>query len=342
MMTGQHTTRRRIVILGAGGYLGSSLCRFFHGLSPYSVTALFRSAPSHHFFDDHLTADAFTDDWVEKIGSPPPFAVINCAFDFEKVGESDFATKYTVLDRNLAALRANDAPRLINVSTMSAYPGCRSDYGREKLFIERLFDKYGGINIRPGLIASWRRPGAAMLRLIDVTRNAKFVPILMARKSGFYFCDLEAVVLGLFLLLNLRLNKPHTLSFCYRDRLSLGKTVNLIEQRYAVRSPKVPIPWPAAYLLLRAKEAVLGKSKIRADSVLDFAYPAPFAAARKAFARVVDRYREELAALSRVERAPAGFYFLEGPPEGAEPRTCRLDHAIGDDLRAALGRFADA
>jgi len=333
---------RTVVILGAGGYLGSALCRFFYGLPRYNVTALFHGAPDHRFFDRHLIADAFTGNWVEQVMSPAPFALINCAFDFAGVGEADPAAKYAAFDRSLAALRECGIGKLINISSMSAFFGCRTDYGREKLFVESLFAKYNGVNVRPGLIASWRRPGAAMLRLIDITRGASFVPILQARNSGFYLCDLEALVLGLFLLLDLRIGKPHTLSFCYRNRLPLDKIVQLIETRYAIARPTIPVPWPAAYLLLRVKEAFLGKSKIRADSILDFAYPATSASGRQAFAGVVARYRSELETIASVERAPPGFYFLEGQQRQGGSRSCWLKDNAGAAVLTALGRLADA
>jgi nucleoside-diphosphate-sugar epimerase len=340
--TSRPPLERRIVVLGAGGYLGRSLCHFFHGLPGYSVTALFRSAPSHFSFDKCIVADAFSDNWADRIGSPAPIAMINCAFDFAAVGETNLAAKYAAFDRNLAALCANAETKLVNISSMSAYPGCCTNYGREKLFVEEVFNKYIGLNIRPGLIASWRRPGAAMLSLIEVTRNSKFIPVLLARNSGFYVCDLEVVILALFLLIGLRRNKPHTLSFCYRDRLSLRDTLELIETRYAIAKPKIPVPWLAAYLLLRLKEAVVGKSKIRADSVLDFAHPAPFAQARGVFARIVEDYRNELEPLSLTERAPSGFYFLEGSAEGrSASRPCRLKRIIGAEPLTALGRLAD-
>jgi nucleoside-diphosphate-sugar epimerase len=333
---------RKIVILGAGGYLGSSLCRFFHGLPGYAVAALFRGEPNHRFFDDVIIADALTGDWAARIASAGIYALINCAFDFSAIGTRDLAAKYAVFDGNLATLRRSGAARLLNISSMSAYPGCRTDYGREKLFVEGLFRKYDGLSVRPGLIASWNRPGAAMLRLIDITTSSKVIPLLQAKNSGFYVCDLEAVVLGLFLLLNLQLNKPHTLSFCYRGRLSLAKIVALIEARYRTFRPKVPVPWLAAYLALRAKETVAGKSKVRADSILDFAYPAPFAERREVFARLVDYFHGGLELPGRAEGMPRGFYFLEGSADRTTGRPCRVRSELDADVLTALGRLADA
>jgi len=298
------------MVLGAGGYLGSALCRYFHHLSGYRVLAVFRREPSHLLFDQSLTADAFADDWAATIPSDMPVILINCAFDFAAVGEASHAAKYATFERNLAALCAKAPTRLINISSMSAHAGCRTDYGTEKMLVEALFARHGGISVRPGLIASWRWPGAAFLNLITITKASRIVPILWARGSGFHFCDLEAVVLGIHRVADMRLNKPHVASFCYHDRLRLGAIVTTIAHRNGLSRLKVPVPWWIAYLLLRVKEKLIGKSKVRADSIVDFAYSNPKAERRGFFARLVGSHRAALEAISQTD-TDAGFYHLE-------------------------------
>ena len=183
----------------------------------------------------------------------------------------------------------------------------------EKLFTEELFATYGGVSVRPGLIASWRHPGAAFLSLINIAKNSKIIPLLSTGGKGFYFCDLEFVVLGIFLLANLRLNKPHTATFCYREPLSLRDTLLLIERRYGLSTIKLPVPWQLVYPALLVKEAIFGKSKVRADSILDFAYPpkSPSGRAFYAYVIAVIRHHDPTAALAHL-RADT-FWFLEGP-----------------------------
>ena len=103
------------------------------------------------------------------------------------------------------------------------------------------------------------------------------VPVPSARDSGFFLCDIEAVLLGIYFLTRIRLNKPHLLSFCYAERLKLVPLLRLVERRYDVRRVKFAIPWRIPQLLLRVAEALIGKSKVRADSMVDFAYPATVA-----------------------------------------------------------------
>jgi nucleoside-diphosphate-sugar epimerase len=341
LISGEATPIRTIVILGAGGYLGGALCRFFHALRSHRVIAVSRGEMQHRAFDMHVMADVFVDNWSSRIAAQGHVVLINCAFDFKAIGAGNEG-KFAAFGRNIEALARSYATRLINISTMSAYAGCRTDYGREKLWVEGLFAKLGGINIRPGLIASWRFPGAAFQNLISITTGSKIIPVLVARGSGFYFCDLEAVVLGVYLLTIVHLNKPHTLSFCYRERLSLRATLQVIERRHHLRRVKVPVPWRFVYLALLVKEALIGKSKVRADSVLDFAHPVATPIGRSMFARMVGRFRSDLEALPGTTPAAGNFYFLEGPRDGSPVRPCRLKEAEGPDIMAPLGHFPDA
>jgi nucleoside-diphosphate-sugar epimerase len=304
------TPVRTIVILGAGGYLGSALCQFFHQLPSHRIVAVSRGTLRHRFFHKHVVADVFADAWAGQVSTETPSVLINCAFDFKTIERGSNDGKFATFERNIAAL-ASPSARLINISSMSAFAGCRTDYGREKLLVEDLFGKLGGINIRPGLIASWRRPGAAFLNIIGIATGSKVVPILAARGSGFYFCDLEAVILGIHLLAGMTSNTPRTLSFCYRERIKLGDLLRLIETQKGTRSVKVPVPWQIAYLMLLAKEKLIGKSKVRADSILDFAYPNPVPEERAFFAGIVADFRGDLEGLPNPG-AGGDFYFLEG------------------------------
>jgi nucleoside-diphosphate-sugar epimerase len=335
-------TVRTVVVLGAGGYLGSVLCQFFHALPRHRVVAVSRGKLNHSFFHRHVTADVFADDWAAQVITDPPVVLINCAFDFKGIESRSRPDKFASFERNIGAVAASASARLINISSMSAFEGCRTDYGREKMLVEAQFNRFGGVNIRPGLIASWRRPGAAFQNLIAIATGSKIVPVLAARGSGFYCCDLEAVVLGIYALAGMKLNKPHTLSFCYRERIKLGSVLRLIESRHGARSIKVPVPWQIAFAMLRLKEALIGRSKVRADSVLDFAYPNPRPAGRGYFAAIVARFRGDLGNLSGAKATSGNFYFLEGQGFLESSDRGGTRKPLSADVVRALGRLADA
>jgi nucleoside-diphosphate-sugar epimerase len=335
------TQPRQIVILGAGGYLGSSLCYVFHALGQDRVVAVSRRTPNHRHFASYLVADVFAEDWAQHIADDLPLLLINCAFDFGAVSVERLERKYAVLERNLSALAGRGGARLINISTASAYRGCRTDYGQEKLYVEDIFSKYGGLSVRPGLVVSWRRPGAGFLKLIDTVRGSKLIPLLVARNSGFPTCDLEAFLLGVVVLASMRINKPHTLTFCYGTRLKLATALQMIERRQGVSRLKFPVPWLFAYVALRMKEALIGKSKIRADSVLDFAFPMTRPDGRDAFVRLIGHFGAELKALPDASGMDNGAYFLETTAH-ASSKICHLRKRFEPRIFEVLGGLPDA
>ena len=96
---------RTVVILGAAGYLGSALCRFFHALPDYYVVAISRRKPAHCFFDRHIAADVFAQDWSAKVSVGAPVVLINCAFDFKGIESGSEAGKFAIFDATSPTLR---------------------------------------------------------------------------------------------------------------------------------------------------------------------------------------------------------------------------------------------
>jgi nucleoside-diphosphate-sugar epimerase len=332
--------QRNVVILGAGGYLGSSLCRFFNATPSCRVIAVARRQPAHVAFSNYIKADVFADEWAEKIPTDLPIVLINCAFDFKTIQKGDWNRKYEMFQRNITGLSRHNST-LINISSTSAFPGCRTAYGHEKLFVEDLFAKFNGTSVRPGLIVSWRNPGAAFANLISIVKTTKFIPLLTARGSGYYLCDLEAVVIGIYALAGMRLKNPHILSFTYHGRMGLGTIVGTIETKLGISRIKIPIPWQVAYLLLRVKEAMLGQSKVRADSILDFAHPAPFAEGRNFFARLIEYFRTDLERLSDPKFGD--FYHLEPTARRIGTQSsCRAKEKIKSEIGTRLGSLSNA
>jgi hypothetical protein len=137
----------------------------------------------------------------------------------------------------------------------------------------------------------------------------------------------------------MKLNKSHTLSFCYDKRLKLRELIRIIESRLGLSRFLVIVPWRIAYVLLLMREKLLGISKVRADSVLDFAHPADMAFGRGFFARMIERFRFELEMAAHADGESRGFYFLEEAGTCiARKRPCNAKN-IGPDAIAALGRL---
>ena len=113
-------------------------------------------------------------------------ALVHCAYDFGPRRWGDIAAvNVTGSQKLLEAARKAGVESVVLISTLSAFPGCRSLYGKAKLEIESAAQSTGASVIRPGLVYS-DNPGGMFGRLVRQVRGARFIPIIWGGKQVQY------------------------------------------------------------------------------------------------------------------------------------------------------------
>jgi nucleoside-diphosphate-sugar epimerase len=146
-------------VTGASGYVGSRLASHLASTG-WQVKALVRSGSSLR--DEPPAVVPFelaagpargTFDGVD--------ALVHAAYDFGQTRWKDVVRVNVDGSRRLLqAAREANVRRIVFVSTVAAFPGARSMYGRAKLEVERMALDAGAVVVRPGLV--WGPQGAAM------------------------------------------------------------------------------------------------------------------------------------------------------------------------------------
>src|SRR5580704_5778707 len=78
-------------------------------------------------------------------------ALVHCAYDFKPVRRDDIrAVNVAGTEKLFQAAHTAGVEKLICISSISAYDGCRSLYGQAKLEIEKIALGQGALVIRPG------------------------------------------------------------------------------------------------------------------------------------------------------------------------------------------------
>ena len=165
---------RTCFITGARGYLGGCVAATFQAAG-WRVVELVRKPSA-----EAVRAGRAVDFALDRELAPGQLrgadALVHCAYDFSGRSWADIErTNVAGSRRLLAAARADGVKATVFISTMSAFAGCRSLYGRAKLAIERDAPS-GTLILRPGLIHG-DTPRGMFGNLVAQVKKSRRVPI---------------------------------------------------------------------------------------------------------------------------------------------------------------------
>jgi nucleoside-diphosphate-sugar epimerase len=259
------------VVTGASGYLGGCVSAAL-GRHGWRVRALNRRAdPPGSDTRRFQLGEAVSPDALQGAA-----ALVHCAWDF------DPRTWREIVEVNVrgsealfhVASRAR-VERVVFVSTLSAFDGCRSLYGRAKLEVERVALAHGALVVRPGLIYG-ARPGGMFGRLVGAIGRSSVVPLVGGGRQIFYLvherdlCDFVAAHCdGTVPRLDRAVSAAHERGWPFRTILEE------IGRAQGRRLTFVPIPWRPAWAVLRLGEALGLTLAFRSDSLVSLMEESP-------------------------------------------------------------------
>jgi nucleoside-diphosphate-sugar epimerase len=262
----------RVAITGASGYVGSMLASHFEGAG-WTVTRLVRtpnrtdSTMVPFRLGEELAPDTFRSRQID--------ALVHCAYDFRPVKRID--VHRINVDGSiglLAAARTGGVERIVVMSSISAFTGCRSIYGQTKLAIEAAAATVGALVVRSGLVYSdGPSTGGGMFGSLATSVQRGLVPLIDGGTHPQYLIheeDLWNLVKG----------------FCDGELINPGRPVVAASPRawplsalLAVlarrqdRHPRfLPVPWQPVWAGLRLAELAHLPVQYRSDSVISLVY----------------------------------------------------------------------
>lgn len=260
---------RRCAITGTNGYLGSRLARAVEkeGWIVYRLTRQKSEAGESNQFSVPFSlssgapADFFKDESIDTL--------IHCAYDFRLTRWSDiYAQNVEGSVRLIQAAKAEGVKRIIYISSMSAFSGCKSLYGKAKLAVEEEAFRLGATVVRPGLIFG-DEPGAMLGALNKAIKSSSIVPLIGSGKQVLYPAhedDLASLVLRLCTEDNFCSGGP-IIAASENGKTFRGilRTLAAINRR-SIRL--VPVPWRLCWVVLKAAEVCGMRIGFRSDSVI--------------------------------------------------------------------------
>ena len=243
-----------VAVTGASGYVGSNLASRFERDGWNVVRTAFRLG------DDIAPAALANAD-----------ALVHCAYDFRPVAWAEIHQVNVVGTRRLLrGAAAAGVRKIVVLSTISAFPGCRSLYGKAKLEIEADAEAAGAAVLRPGLVFVDQGANArGMFGSLLETSRAAIVPLI----GGGHHCqylvhvdDLYALVAGLAS--GSIPVRPGPVVVASSRCWSMRELIAALAMRQGRKPRFVSVPWQAVWLGLKTAELARLRLGYRSDSVV--------------------------------------------------------------------------
>lgn len=256
----------KVGITGANGYVGSRIRKQL-GSAGHETVGLLRRPSSQE--DRQFTLGAPVSPKVIQDLD----AIVHAAWDFAAVGRSTMSVNR---DGSLPLIRsaASQGKRVILVSSMSSFEGCRSWYGRAKLDLERAVHDGGGACFRAGVVFG-PAAGGIFRAIQSAVQEGTTVPIFGGGHQPLSVSwdravgDLTEHLVGTKDLPNRTILAAHPAPMTLR---SLVEEIG-VATGHDVRM--VSVNWRVGWFALRLLELARRSTSFRSDSLMALTHPMP-------------------------------------------------------------------
>ncbi len=264
----------KCVITGGSGYVGSRIATYLEQRGCEIVELQRNTAQgntkrqSHRYLlGEDINSDIFSD----------ADALVHCAYDLKMLDWKDISRVNVMGSTKLfQAAKAAGVKRLLLISSISAFEGCSSLYGRAKLAIETEAQKAGGIIIRPGLVYG-DTPGGMVGTLGRVVERLRLIPIV-GGSEVMYLChedDLAELVHQAILGKADGLQQPITAASGSGVRFK--DILKILAERKGKRPIFMSLPWQLVWFGLKSAELCGISLGFKSDSLVSLMNPNPAA-----------------------------------------------------------------
>jgi nucleoside-diphosphate-sugar epimerase len=259
----------KVAITGGRGYLGSILARNFQ-TAGWETTLLVREVREKGGVAFQLGKKIAPEVLKEHQ------AFVHCAYDFKPSSWAEIYQANILGSRFCfeAAIKAGVGRRVF-ISSMSAYEGCCSMYGKAKLAVEQEFLPQGVFCVRPGLL--WSDESKGMFgKLNRAAGNLPFLPLVDGGEQKLALSQAEDLAVGVVDYCQGTAESPREAQLtAYPELLTFRKILERLAEK-AGRNPRFfSVPGWALLAGLRGAEFFKISLPFKSDSLVSLLHQNP-------------------------------------------------------------------
>jgi NADH dehydrogenase len=235
---------KKIIITGAGGFIGSYLVEYFHTRG-YEVLALTHNTPEN-CIDGVQYRNFFLGGYLYQKDFEAADYVVHCAYMpySKKNFDANEINFQGTKDLYFLSWRYN-VKKFIYISSLSAHEKAKSNYGRTKFKIEQIIDINKDVIIASGLVIG---NGGLYGSINNFIKKHKFIPLINRGKQSIYTVDIDKLAVAIE---NTCLNNLHgKFIVANKEPISLKELFNKIALSHNKKIIYIFIPYFIAYIAL--------------------------------------------------------------------------------------------
>lgn len=254
-------------VTGANGYVGGVIARALRGAGGRVIALQRRDGPDARRY---ALGEPLSPGLLAGVD-----VLVHCAYDWQplrwpEIERVNVGATFALFD----AARTAGVGRIVFISSASAFEGCRSNYGKAKMAVERRAGEWNAVVVRPGVVFG---PGAKGM-MGSLMKLAGLPAAPMVGGGGQLMQMVHEDDLGAAMVRLARrpwepVAGPVTAA---AERLwTLRELMRLAAEARGRRPVFVPLPWRAIWLLLKAAESAGLRPRTRSDSLIALMHPNP-------------------------------------------------------------------
>ena len=257
-------------ITGSGGYVGGCIKTYF-AANGWKILELTRQPTPNSHAIKFLLGDEISPSSLAGVD-----CFVHCAYDFKPVHWDEIRTVNVAGSRTIIeAACAAKIPKIVFISSISAFDHCRSLYGKAKVEIEKIALDTGAMVVRPGLVYGCGA-GGMFGKLVAQIRNLSLIPLIGDGSQNQFLVhneDLSAFI-EKYAAGGIQVT-PRILTVAHAQPWPFKKLLQEIAAVLGKRVRFTPLPWRLLWIGLKSAELFGLRLEFRSDSLISLMYQNP-------------------------------------------------------------------